>query len=102
LFLLTLWGDIAGKKGSEKFFVIGFMPYLLSSFLRLIFDQYVANNAVNLIVVFSFACFFLFITFIPLYIAPEVMVKKDPKDDLRRYLKTVNPMVEESKNSKKQ
>ncbi|MGF3523127.1 MAG: hypothetical protein ACQXXJ_08560, partial [Candidatus Bathyarchaeia archaeon] len=38
LFLFTVWGDLAKNKSSEKFYVIGAMPYLLSNFMRLLFE----------------------------------------------------------------
>ncbi|MCL2642999.1 MAG: MFS transporter [Candidatus Bathyarchaeota archaeon] len=87
LFLLTLWGDIADKRGSEKFFVIGFLPYLLSNFLQLLFGSYVATSVVELSAVFSFACFFLFIAAVPLYLAPETLSEKELRAiDLQDYL----------------
>jgi len=99
LFLLTLWGDIADKhgRGGEKFFVIGFIPYLFSNFLQIVFDQYVVSPAINLVTVFSFACFFLFLTFIPLYLATETMPPKDPNDDLLKYIERAQKKVDESK-----
>jgi MFS family permease len=88
LFLLTLWGDIAGKRDAEKFFVIGFLPYLLSNFLQVLFGRYIASSLAvdGLSAVFSFACFFLFITAIPLYLAPETLPERDKQMiDLRKY-----------------
>jgi MFS family permease len=86
LFLLTLWGDIAGERDAEKFFVIGFFPYLLSNFLQILFGNYVASSITDLSAVFSFACFFLFITAVPLYLAPETLSERDKQMvDLRKY-----------------
>jgi len=99
LFLLTLWGDIADKhkRGSEKFFVIGFIPYLISSFLQLVFDQYFVSSTTNLITVFSFACFFLFLTFIPLYLATETLPPKNQAENIQEYVKKARKKIAESK-----
>ncbi|MCL1978057.1 MAG: MFS transporter [Candidatus Bathyarchaeota archaeon] len=101
LFLLTLWGDIAGKRDSEKFFVIGFLPYLLSNFLGASLGQYVAVSVTNLTVVFSFIGFFLFLTAIPLFMAPETLSEKEINDnELQRYIEKVQKIAEKQKNGK--
>jgi MFS family permease len=104
LFLFTIWGDIAGKKDSEKFFVIGFLPYIISTFLQAVFGQYVADSIMDLAVVFPFACFFLFITAIPLFLAPETLSEKVMKDKaLTSYFEKAQKVVENdvAKNHKK-
>ncbi|MCL1978056.1 MAG: hypothetical protein FWG55_08170 [Candidatus Bathyarchaeota archaeon] len=103
LFLLTLWGDIAGKRDSEKFFVIGFLPFLFSNFLEISFGQYLVSSVTDLIVMFSFISFFLFLAVIPLYLAPETLSEKDMKDkEFHGYLEKAQRMAEKvDQNSEK-
>ncbi|MDR2699928.1 MAG: MFS transporter [Nitrososphaerota archaeon] len=87
LFLLTIWGDIADKRDSEKFFLIGFLPYMFSTFLQVLFGQFIADSAINLTSIFFFISLFLFIAVTPLYLAPETLSEKDKRDsDLQIYL----------------
>jgi hypothetical protein len=95
LFLLTLWGDLADKRDSEKFYVIGFLPYLISNFLKVSIGQYVAGPGTDLVYVFSFASFFLFAAVLPLYLAPETLPEKAMKDrNLKSYLDKAQKMAE--------
>ncbi len=95
LFLLTIWGDLADKRDSEKYYVIGFIPYLFSSFLQLSIGQYVANTVTNVTMVFSFASFFLFAAVLPLYLAPETLPEKAMKDrNLKSYLDKAQKLAE--------
>jgi MFS family permease len=83
--LFTIWGDLAQTKNSEKFYFLGALPFVLSSFLKLVFAFYVPGAAdVSL---FSFASFFLFIAVLPLLYAPETVSEKAMRDrELRSYL----------------
>jgi MFS family permease len=95
LFLLTLWGDLADKRDSEKFYVIGFLPYLISNFLQVSIGQYVAGPVTDLVYVFSFASFFLFAAVLPLYLAPETLPEKAMKDrNLKSYLDKAQKLAE--------
>jgi hypothetical protein len=97
LFLLTLWGDIARRQDSEKFFVIGFLPYLFSNFLQVLFGNYIVNSMTDLSMVFSFSCFFLFITAIPLFLAPETLSERDLYDaNLKDYLAKAQTRIKEN------
>lgn len=103
IFLLTIWGDLADKRNSEKYYVIGFVPYLLSNFLQLSIGQYVADNVKDVSTVFSFASFFLFAAVLPLYLAPETLPEKAMKDrNLKSYLDKAKKMAEKEvgKNNK--
>ena len=95
LFLLTLWGDLSDKRDSEKFYVIGFLPYLISNFLKVSIGQYVAGSVTDLVYVFSFASFFLFAAVLPLYLAPETLPEKAMKDrNLKSYLDKAQKLAE--------
>ena len=99
LFLLTVWGDLADEKSGEKFFVIGFLPYLFSNFLQVLFGHYIATVVTDLTAVFAFAGFFLFITVVPLYMAHEPLSEKLLKDnDLKRYSFQIQERANKEKN----
>lgn len=90
IFLLTIWGDIADKRGGEKFYVIGVLPYLLSNFLQIILGQYSLISMIDLTTIFTFVCIFLFIAVIPLFLAPETLPVQDVRElDLRKYYEKV-------------
>ncbi len=87
LFLLTIWGDIAKKRSSEKFYVLGVLPYLLSNITRTLFGTYIATAISGENMIFSFASFFLFISILPLAYAPETLSDKIIKNlELNSYL----------------
>jgi MFS family permease len=106
LFILTIWGDIVGsERNGEKFFIIGFLPYVFSSFLQVIFSQLTIFSTANLTSAFFLLSLFLFIAVTPLYLAPETLSEKDKKDaELMAYLKKAQKKVETeaTKTAKKQ
>ncbi|MCL2134147.1 MAG: hypothetical protein FWH37_01110 [Candidatus Bathyarchaeota archaeon] len=98
LFLLTIWGDIAGKKDGGKYFVIGFLPYMLSSFLQVLFSSYVMEfiTVNDLASVFSFASFFLFLAAVPLFLVPDSISESERKNNvLKDYSAKAQKMVED-------
>ncbi len=91
LFVVILWGDIAQDKGSEKYYIIGILPYVLSNLVSHTVGQNIANGITagnaNAGTVFSFASFFLFIAILPLIYAPETLSDKIMKSlDLNTYV----------------
>lgn len=88
LFLTTLWGDISQGNNGEKYYLLGVLPYLFSSFAGNSLSAYLANNnIVSETTVFSFAAFFLFAATLPLFYAPETLSEKVLKDiDLMSYV----------------
>jgi MFS family permease len=86
LFLITIWGDIAQERNSEKYYVIGLLPYLLSTLAGTTVGAYMAQ-VVSESTVFSFAAFFLFAATLPLFYAPETLPERLMKDrDLKTYI----------------
>jgi MFS family permease len=86
IFFISIWGDLAYGRSSEKFYALGGLPYLLSNFLRITFGSSVAE-AIPAYAIFSFAAFFLFLAIIPLISAPETLPEKSTRDrELKRYL----------------
>ncbi len=102
LFLLVIWGDLADKKDSEKYYLIGFIPFLLSTFLQLSIGQLVAGPVSQSTYIFSFASFFLFAAVLPLYLAPETLPEKAMKDrNLKSYLEKAQKIAEKEISKKR-
>jgi len=82
-FILLLWGDLSEFGSREKYYALGITPFFLTSIIQLYsgpyFETIESYNA------FSLASMFLFITLLPLWLAPETLPEK--KIELRR-LKT--------------
>jgi hypothetical protein len=101
ILLLTIWGDLAGKRNGEKYYVIGFLPYLLSNFLQASIGQYVAATISIEATVFSFASLFLFIAVLPLVYAPETLSEKAIKDrELKKYLEKAQKLAQKENGKK--
>ncbi len=95
IFITTLWGDLAYGKRSEKYYALGSLPYLLSSFLRLTAGPLIADT-VSYTAVFSFASFFLFLAVLPLMYAPETLPEKKMKErELKIYVERAKKIREE-------
>jgi len=96
LFLFVLWGDIAQGKDSEKFYVLGALPYLLSNLMYLVFDP-IAKSLIKSSQIFTFASFFLFLAVLPLVIAPETLSEKVMKElELKTYLEKAKKIAEKA------
>ncbi len=96
LFLVTIWGDIAQEKSSEKYYFLGVLPYLLSNLAGVLTGTYVSAN-VQERTVFSFASFFLFVAVLPLVYAPETLPNRILKNlDLNSYVNKALEKVKES------
>ena len=75
---MAIWGDLAQWKSSEKYYAIGFLPFLSSVFMEIIgayLAPMVSSNSTS--AVFSFASLFLFLAVFPLAYAPETLNLKD-------------------------
>jgi len=80
LFILVLWGDLSQVGNRETYYVVGGIPYFLTSIVRLLSTPYVILLSETS--VFSLASFFLFLAVLPLLYAPETMPKR--KIELRQ------------------
>ena len=79
-FLLTLWGDLSQQGGSEKYYMIGAVPYYSARIMESIIATTVLEIAPY--TTFSLASIFLFIAVLPLLFAPETLPEK--KIEIRR------------------
>lgn len=101
IFLFTIWGDLAKEKGSEKFYAIGSLPYLVSNFMRFTIGDYIGNSVTQITLLFSFASFFLFLAILPLIYAPETLPEKHIKDrELKNYLEKAQKIAQKETHKK--
>jgi MFS family permease len=85
MFFLIIWGDLAEEHLKNRYYLIGNLPFILSTFIPTIVKPY--SEAVPLFTAFSLASFFLFLAVIPLIYAPETLSEKNIKErELKSYL----------------
>lgn len=94
LFLMTLWGDLAQGKSSERYYALGSLPYLFSYFMRISIGELVGDIVAES-AIFSFASVFLFLAVLPLIYAPETLPEKIIKErELKTYLEKAKKETE--------
>jgi MFS family permease len=98
IFLLTIWGDIAESKMSDKFYFAGVLPYIFSNFGSILFGQSLLSIPIDAI--FSFASVFLFLAVLPIVFAPETLPENIMKaHDVNSYVgKAMEKAKKEAKN----
>jgi MFS family permease len=97
IFLLTIWGDIAENKMSDKLYFAGALPYIFSNFMRNLLEPNLSG--VDPSAIFSFASVFLFLAVLPLIYAPETLPEKIMKDrDLSSYVSKAIEKVKKETN----
>jgi MFS family permease len=85
VFLTVIWGDLGENYEKEKYYTLGGVPFLLSTFLTILIKPYA--SVISITTAFSFASFFLFLAVIPLMYAPETLPEKSIKDrELKSYI----------------
>jgi len=85
MFYFVIWGDLAESHSKEKYYLIGTLPFLISSFMSFLVTPYA--GIVPLTTAFSLASFFLFMAVIPLMYAPETLPEKKIRDrELKGYI----------------
>jgi MFS family permease len=93
ILLFVIWGDLARGRNSDKFYVIGALPYLFSNFFRLWLGPYVFEIPGTAI--FSFASIFLFLAVLPLVYAPETLPEKQMRErELNIYIEKAQKIRE--------
>ena len=85
MFYLVLWAELAGKRIKEKYYLIGALPFLFSSYMQILFTPYA--KLVDISTAFSLASFFLFLAVFPMLLAPETLPEK--RIELKRLRKYV-------------
>jgi len=91
MFFLILWGELAENRVKGKYYFLGVLPFLISSYLEHIAAPFVLS--INEYAAFSFASFFLFVAVIPLMYAPETLPQKNIElRRLRNYLESARKL----------
>jgi MFS family permease len=90
MFYLVIWAELSRDKTKEKYYLIGTFPFLISSYIQILFIPYARLIPVS--AAFSLASFFLFLAVLPLVYAPETLTQK--KIELRRLRKYVDKAKE--------
>jgi len=80
MFFLIIWGELAGNRVKEKYYFLGVLPFLISSYAEVVVAPYVGLIPAS--ASFSLASFFLFLAVLPLMYAPETLPEK--KMEIRR------------------
>lgn len=104
LFMFTVWGEFSHSGYSDKFYLLGAIPYVSSYFLEIVFDSSLPKS-IPITLISSFATVFLFIAVLPLIYAPETMPEKIMKDrELKSYIEKAKRIAqkEEGEDDKKQ
>jgi MFS family permease len=92
-FFLVIWGEIAENRIKDKFYLLGIMPFLASTYIELLVEPYA--GAISVFASFSLASFFLFVAILPLIYAPETLPEKTIKDrELKSYLEKAQKVKE--------
>jgi MFS family permease len=92
-FFIVLWGELAGNKCKEKYYLLGEMPYLVLSYFGIVVKPYIQLIPVSS--AFSLASFFLFLAVLPLMFAPETLPEKTIKErELKQYIEKAKKVKE--------
>ncbi len=85
MFFIIIWGDLAEENLKNRYYLIGNLPFILSTFLPTIVRPYIGT--IQLFTAFSLASFFLFLAIIPLIYAPETLPEKHIRErELKSYI----------------
>jgi MFS family permease len=93
MFLLVIWGDIAGSKEAERYYLLGTLPFLISSYIWVIVAPFAEIIYVS--TPFSIASFFLFLAVTPLMFAPETLPERKLRErELKEYVEKAKKIKE--------
>jgi hypothetical protein len=94
IFILILWGDLSQPGTRKEYYIIGSIPFFLSS----VIPSLLAPSFIELIppyAAFSLASFFLFVAVLPLMYAPETLPERKIKlRQLRKYVEGARKVKE--------
>jgi MFS family permease len=85
MFYMVIWSELAGTRAKEKYYLIGVLPFVISSYIQILFTPYA--KLVDISAAFSLASLFLFLAVFPVLLAPETLPEK--KIELKRLRKYV-------------
>jgi MFS family permease len=86
VFFITIWGELAAYRTKDKYYFLGVLPFLASTYVEILFEPYAKTISVS--TSFSLASLFLFLAVLPLMYAPETLPEKKIRErELKDYLK---------------
>lgn len=86
MFFLVTWPELAGNRVKEKYCFIGVVPFIISSYIQILFTPYA--KLIDISAAFSLASLFLFLAVFPILLAPETLPER--KIELKRLRKYVD------------
>jgi MFS family permease len=93
MFYLVIWSELAGNRIKEKYYLIGVLPFLISSYIQMLFAPYA--KLIDVSAAFSLASFFLFLAVLPLLYAPETLPERKIKlRQVRKYAEAARKVKE--------
>jgi MFS family permease len=93
-FLMALWGDLAYKKPSKKYYALGGLPFLFANTLQELIGKDLAKS-ISVSAVFPLTSLFLFLAVLPLIYAPETLPEKKIKErELKKYIEKAKKIKE--------
>jgi len=93
IFFVVIWGDLAENRVKDKYYLLGELPFLISSYISVVVAPYV--EVISISAAFSLASFFLFLAVLPLMYAPETLPEKKIKErELKKYIEKAKKIKE--------
>lgn len=92
LFLFTIWGDLSKKGGSEKYYTVGCLPFMISIALVYSFGTIMIGNF-PLSSALSFVSLFLFASILPIAYATEILPNLNKIQELNEKLLVVGGLT---------
>ncbi|UCE29736.1 MAG: MFS transporter [Candidatus Bathyarchaeota archaeon] len=94
MFYMIIWSELAQNQIKDKYYLIGLLPFLISSYMQILFTPYA--GLMDISAAFSLASFFLFLAVFPVLLAPETLPEKNIElKRLRKYLARAAEIREE-------
>jgi MFS family permease len=85
IFFITIWGELAAYRTKDKYYFLGVLPFLASTYIEILFEPYA--RVISVSASFSLASLFLFLAVLPLMYAPETLPEKKIKEmELKGYV----------------
>ncbi|MDH5780884.1 MAG: hypothetical protein OEZ29_09865, partial [Candidatus Bathyarchaeota archaeon] len=93
MFYMVIWSELAGNRIKDKYYLVGVLPFLISSYIQMLFTPYA--KLIDISAAFSLASLFLFLAVFPILLAPETLPeKKIELKRLRRYMEKAKKVKE--------
>jgi MFS family permease len=93
MFYMVIWSELAGNRIKDKYYLVGVLPFLISSYIQILFTPYA--KLIDISAAFSLASLFLFLAVFPILLASETLPeKKIELKRLRKYMEKAKKVKE--------